>query len=241
MTFAVPPWMAKNAPGAAEAARAIARGHLTEPQRRRLERLIADNTARAWLEPLRRRRTKDKPGLTQEAMRAAHFEMMFKAFSAAEHPPIGRKKIKDIKEGLLTAASNLSQLARIIIVMSSYPQLAGMWSTYLLNRSDNPLLRGLPKDLELMGQVQEEIAGFFNAAGAHYKPEGPVPPAGRPGSKDALKTAVIRQLASVCEKHFGTPLYSTVATLVNASLGCDDIDRVSVRASLRAQRPRIVA
>jgi hypothetical protein len=236
--------MEKDAPGAAEAARTIARGHvtepLTEPQRRRLKRLIADNTKPAWLEPLRRR-DKSKPALTPEAIWAAHFEIMFEAFRAAEFLPIGRKKIKDLKEGLSTAGGILNQVARIIIEMSRYPQLWGMWSAYLRKHSDNPLLRGLPNDLELLGAVQEEIASFFNAAGAHYKPEGPVPPAGRPGSKDALKTAVIRQLANVCQKHFGTPLYSTVATLANASLGSDDIDRVSVRASLRGRRPRTVA
>jgi len=50
---------------------------------------------------------------------------------------------------------------------------------------------------------------------------------------EAHKTTVIRKLAQVCEKHFGSPMYGTVATLANASLGRTDIDAETVRASRR--------
>lgn len=58
-------------------------------------------------------------------------------------------------------------------------------------------------------------------------------PVGQPLDRDALKTTVIRQIARGCKRHFGTPMYSTVATLANASLGRSDIDADTVRGALR--------
>ena len=72
-----------------------------------------------------------------------------------------------------------------------------------------------------------------SAAATSYKPEGPVPPVRQVNDSEAHKTTVIRKLAQVCKKHFGSPMYGTVATLANASLGRTDIDAETVRASLR--------
>ena len=108
-----------------------------------------------------------------------------------------------------------------------------MWGVYRNSRRSDRVLHSLPDRPLAIADVLERIADFCERAATHYKHEGPIPPVRQVNDSEALKTTVIRQLAKVCKRHFGTSMYNTVANLANASLGRTDIDAVTVRASLR--------
>jgi hypothetical protein len=229
----IPDWMEKSAPGAAGAASTISRGNLTEAKRQRLARLTGEDTRHAWLEPLRRRQ-KSKKELSADELWAAHHELMFQAFRAPDSTPIGRLEIERAKLRLERIGTAAQDLAKEICEVSNDAQLEGIWSTY---RSQRPYaLANLPDRLPSLTVQLVWVADFFRRATTHYKPEGPVPPVGQPKDRDALKTTVIRQIAQTCLKHFNTGFPSTVATLANAALNCTDINRDSVRGSLRSAR-----
>ena len=236
----IPAWLHRLAPGAAQAARTINKSNLSDIQRDRLVRLTSDATRRAWVEP-RRRRRKTQRILTEDELWDAHHELMWESFRSADFDPIGRPQIEQSKARLGAISADAGKLAREIREVGNDLQLVGLWLTYRNNRRTDDLLRSLPDDLPLLPDVIDRLADFFEGAAPLYKPEGPVPPVGQPQGPEALKTTVIRRIANTCRKHFDTVLYSTVATLANASLGRTDISKETVRGSLRDIPPRTVA
>jgi hypothetical protein len=220
------------APGAAAAARVIVCDTLSDIQRRRLERLTSEATRRAWLEP-RRHRQKSRKQLSEEGLYQAHHELMWEAYRAVDFQPIGEPEIERSIGRLLDIRDAATNLARSISEAGSDVQLVGMWLAYRNNRRDDRLVQLLPDQLASVAKTFNCVADFFERAAVCQKPQGPVPPIGQPGSEDALKTTVIRQIAQTCQIHFGTVLYNTVATLAEAALGRTDIDRETVRGSLR--------
>jgi hypothetical protein len=224
--------MEESAPGAAAAARTISSGALTVSQRQRLERLTSEATKRAWLEPLRRRE-KNKKALSEPELWAAHHELMWEAFRAPDFPPIGRSEIDRAKTRLTKIGANAEKLANEIGEVGKDAQLEGQWFTYQKRNREIDQI-GLPYiGFASAATAIHGLADFFKLAATDYKVEGPVPPVGQPRDQEALKTTVIRQLAQVCKRHFGTPMYSTVATLANAALGRSDLDADTVRGAVR--------
>ena len=228
----IPTWMEVSAPGAAEAARVISHGALSDPQHERLGRLTNDDTKRAWLEP-RRRRRKDVKQLSETELWDAHHELMSEAYYAADHPPIGLPEIERLKEKLAQIQASLGSSAHNIWEIGNDVQLVGMWRKYRQNRPHDLPSRMLPDGLLLVATLLDRLSDFFQRAGQFYKPQGPVIPVGQPRDPDAAKTIVVRQIALVCRKHFGIPMRGTVAILANASLNRTDITRDTVRGSLR--------
>jgi hypothetical protein len=156
---------------------------------------------------------------------------MWEAFRAPEFQPIGRSETKRAKERLEELSTATECVANEVNQIGKDGQLEGMWLAY---RNRRPMLSQLlPGDLLSIATALHGLSDFFLRAAALYKPEGPVPPVGQPRDHDALKTTVIRQIAQVCKRHFGTPMYSTAATLANAALERDDIDDRIVQGSLR--------
>ena len=233
----IPSWMDEIAPGAAEAARAINRrainsGNLSGLQGERLARLTND-TCSVWREL--KRPHSSKRHLSDRELWEAQHELMYEAYRAADFQPASpreieqsKTKIKELGTAIFTSAQKLRTLGRDA-------QFEGMWGTYRNNenRRNDRVLHSLPNDPRAIADVLERIADFCERAATLYKPEGPVPPVPQVNDSEAHKTTVIRKLAQVCEKHFGSPMYGTVATLANASLGRTDIDAETVRASLR--------
>lgn len=232
---AIPAWMEKSAPGAADAARTISRGILSRAQQQRLARLTGDDTKIAWLEPLRRRKKSEKE-LSAAELWAAHFELMTEAFRAPDFRPLGKPEIKEAKERLEAVGTEAQQLAIEIREVGEDAQLYGLWGLYRGQYHDEALAN-LPDRLPSIASTLDGLADFFRRAALHYKPEGPVPPVGKPKNRNALKTTVKDKIAETCRKHFKTEFSTTVARLANASLNCTDIDRNSVRGS-RRKRPR---
>ena len=212
-------------------ARTISGWALTGSQRHRLERLTSEATRRAWLEPLHRRQ-KNKEALSQSKLWEAHYELMWEAFRAPGFQPIGQKKIDASRARLKQIAMIAEQLANEIGEVGRDMLLESLWVKYQRSRREDTLA-GPYEGLAPQTAALRRLADFFRRAAPLYTPQGPVRPVGQPRDRDALKTTVIRQIAQVCKKHFGTPMYSTVATLANASLGRDDIDDKTVRGSLR--------
>jgi len=228
--IAIPPWMEEHVAGAAAAARAIANGPISEPQRQRLERLTSDATRPAWMEPQRHRDKQRTKALPAADLWLAYHELLWEAYRAPDLQPIGRAAVEQEKQALLDTALAAAVLENLVLAASHDGQLAGMWGTYR-NRSTARL--ELPADLHGVVATLGKLADFFQRAAPHYKPAGPVPPTGKPKAADALKTMVIRKISAVCKAHFGSPLLSTIATLANASLDRTDIDRTAVQGSLR--------
>jgi hypothetical protein len=224
--------MDEHAPGAAEAVRIISRGELSDKQRGRLARLTSDATKSAWLE-LAVRRQKTKRKLSKKKLLEAQHELMWEAYRAADFAPTGEKEIEQAERRLEEIATAATKLSHDVSKAGEDLQMIGLWRTYRNNRRDDVFLQRLPDHLWDVATTIAHVGDFFQRAVPFYKFEGPVPPVGHPWDPDALKTTVIRQIAQTCQKHFGTSLYSTVATLANASVGCHEINRVLVRASLR--------
>jgi hypothetical protein len=218
------------APGAADAARSISSDpNLSQPQRDRLQRLVSE-TKLAWRE-LSMHRHESKRQLDPGELYDAQHELLVTAFYAADFQPIGQPEIDRLKEALAEIGEAATKLADEIWKAGKDVSLTARWRLYCYKHPD--LMKTLPDHLSGVAQLVNCIGSFFADAAPHYKPAGPVLPVGQPKSQDALRTEVIRKIASVCEKHFGTPLYSTVATLANASLNRNDITDVVVRGSLR--------
>jgi hypothetical protein len=232
LTIAIPSWMEELAPGAAAAARFIGGGALTRSQRRRLERLTNEATRRAWLEPLRPRQ-KNKKALSRPKLWAAHHELMWEAFRAPDFQPIGQKEIDRARVRLKQIGKIGEKFAKEIGDVGNDVQLEGLWVMYQKRRRGATLLGQPYETLASQATALRGLADFFSRTAAFYKPEGPVLPVGQPRDRDALKTTVIRQIAKVCKRHVGTPMYSTVARLANASLGRRDIDADTVRGAVR--------
>jgi hypothetical protein len=235
----IPSWMDEIAPGAAEAARAISRENLFGSQRERLARLTSELTRSVWREL--KRPHASKRHLSESDLWEAQHELFFEAYRAADFQPVSpleieqsKTRIKELGAAIFTSALELRSLGRDA-------QLAGMWGAYRnnKNRRSDRRLHSLPDHPLAVADVLERIADFCERAATLYKPEGPIPPVRQVKDSEAHKTTVIRQLAKVCKKHFGSPMYSTVAKLANASLGRTDIVDETVRASLRAPRRRI--
>jgi hypothetical protein len=228
----IPSWMDACAPGAADAARQIwADQGLSQGQRERLMRLASDATRSAWRELPRRHKSKRK--LSVEELRSAQDELMWEAYRAVDFRPIGRSETDRLKAKLEKIGTDAEELAHNISETGNDIQVEGLWRIYRKNRRTDDLLIALPDDIISVAGSLKRVGDFFGRAAPLYKPEGPVPHVGQPQDTDALKTTVIRQIAKTCKSHFGTVLYSTVATLANASLGRADITRISVRGSLR--------
>jgi hypothetical protein len=164
---------------------------------------------------------------------AAHHELMWEAFRAADFQPIGQTEIERAKARLTEIGTIAEKLANEIGEVGNDAQLDGLWITYLRRRREGSQIGQPYVRLGFLAAVLHGLADFFRRAATQFKPEGPVPSVGQPGDRDALKTTVIRQIGQVCKRHFGTPMYSTVATLANASLNRNDIDDQTVRGSLR--------
>jgi hypothetical protein len=234
-SIVIPSWMDKSAPGAAEAARTIGAGPLSASQRHRLQRLTSDATQSAWVETLRRR-NESKKALSESEVWEAHHEIMVEAHRAPDSPPIGNSEIQLSIKRLLGIGQAIESAARETRKVCNDAQLIGMWGVYRNKLRKEGSLEPLPDQLPSVVGALDQIADFFQRASKFYKPHGPVPPVGHPRGRDALKTTVIRQIAQTCQKHFGTVLHSTVATLANAALDRTDIDRNSVAGSLRRTR-----
>jgi hypothetical protein len=227
----IPDWMEKSAPGAAEAARMISgEEDLSESQQQRLVRLTGEDIRSAWQTTNSQAKRKK---LSEAELYAAHHELMWEAYHAADFPPVGHSEIEQAKARLEQIGKTAQRLAREIrAVGTGAPQLYGLWNRYRIRRPDDQILATLPDSLPSIATALDGLADFFRLAPPLYKPEGPVPSVERPKYHDALKTTVIRQIAKICEKHFGTPLLGTVARLANASLHRADIDSQTVRGSL---------
>jgi hypothetical protein len=101
-------------------------------------------------------------------------------------------------------------------------------------------LAKLPDSLPSIATALDGLADFFRLAAPLYKPEGPVPAVDRPNKREARRTRVIRKIALVCQQRFGAApqeLHNVIATLANASLDRHDIDRWTVRGSLKSSSP----
>jgi len=224
--------MNELAPGAAEAIRQIlADKRLSNAQRERLVRLASEQTRSAWQELLRPHRTKKK--LSNDELRKAQHEILWETYRAVDFMPIGGLEISQAKGRLEKIGRKAMELSEDISEVGDNAQMYGLWGLYRKNNRTDDLLMALPKNLLSLAKALKHVGDFFELAASNYKPEGPVARVGQPRDKDALKTTVIRQIAKVCKLHFGTVLYSTVATLANASLDRTDITRTSVRGSLR--------
>ena len=228
---AIPEWMEQDAPGAAEAVRMISLEDLSEPQRQRLARLVGEGTRYAWREPARNARANRKSP-TKEELWAAHFELLWEAYRAADFQPVGKREMKHAKEKLLEIETAAEDLAKKFREVGNDGQVRDLWHLYRHKRHDDEVLANLPNCL-YMATALDGFADFFRSAASIYKPEGAVPPVGQPKDLESLKTTVIRKIAETCERHFGTKLYGTVATLANASLDRDDLTAASVRSSVR--------
>jgi hypothetical protein len=224
--------MEKVAPGAAEAARLISRENLRKEQHRRLERLTSDSTRTAWEELGRPLRKSKKKELSKERLWEAQFQLMSVAYRAADIPLIGQREIEKAKKEISNSANSASKLARGLWIFGSDAQLVGLWWTYLKKRSSDPSSRFSSYPFVSFAVELGRLGGFLERAAALYKQE-PLSPVRNVKASTAPTTMVIRLIAGVSQKHLGTPLYSTIATLANASLGREDINDKTVRASLR--------
>jgi hypothetical protein len=233
---AIPDWMDKSAPGAADAVLTISREDLSEPQRQRLVRLTGEDTRYAWQEPARDAKARGK-NLSEEELRTAHFELMWESYRAADFAPAGKREIKQAKEKLAEIETATMDLAKKFHEIGNdemfYDLRHLLWHLYRHNHRDDEILANLPDCLS-MATALDGLADFFRSAAPIFKPEGPVPPVGQPKGPEALRTTVIRKIAKVCEKHFGDTLSGTVARLANAALNRNDITKESVRGSLKA-------
>jgi hypothetical protein len=231
---AIPEWMKKSAPGAADAARDISGWALSEAQQQRLARLIDKDTKSAWQTTNSQAKRKN---LSTEELRQAHHELMWEAFRAADFPPIGHSEIEQAKAKLEQIGKTAQRLAREIReVGTGAPQLYGLWNTYRSRRPDDGILAQLPDSLPSIATALDVLADFFRLAAPRYKPEGPVPAVDRPNNHDALRTVVIRRIELVCRQRFGATLSEAVAALANAALDRHDIDRWTVRGSLKPRK-----
>jgi len=232
---AIPEWMEKSAPGAADAARTISGWDLSESQQQRLARLTDKDTKSAWETTNSQAKRKN---LSTEELRQAHHELMWEAYRAADFQPVGHSEIKDKKARLADIGKTAQRLAREIRkVGTGSPELWGMWNRYRSRRPDDEILAKLPGSLPSIVTALDGLADFFRLAEPHCKPEGPVPPVDRPNYHDAPRTTVIRRIELVCQERFGAGLHAAVATLANAALDRHDIDRWTVRGSL-SRKPR---
>jgi hypothetical protein len=227
----IPLWMDQEAPGAAEAARLVWSGKLSDAQRERLQRLTSDDTRPAWHELHRKHSSKKL--LSDDEMRNAQLHLLNTAFSAADFPPISDAEIAERKANLAKIGVQITEAASNFRPIADDIRLDSLWQLYRFKRGNDRLLEILPDELVAIAGVLERIGDFCDRASKLYKPEGPVPPVGKPHDREAAKTTVIRAITEECEKWFGTSLYSTVATLANASLGRKDITRAKVRGSLQ--------
>jgi hypothetical protein len=227
----IPSWMDEIAPGAAEAARAISVGKLSRLQHERLARLTSEVTRSVWRE-LKRSHSSKRRLSDRELWKAQH-ELIYEAYRAADFQPVSPWEIEQSKTRIKELGAAIFTSALELRTLGCDKQLAGMWRAYRNNRRSDRLLHSLPDHPSALADVLEPIADFCERAATHYKPEGPIPPVRQVRDSEALKTTVIRNLAQVCEKHFGSRMYGTVANLANASLGRTDINAVTVRASLR--------
>jgi hypothetical protein len=233
----IPSWMDEIAPGAAEAARAISVGKPSRLQHERLARLTSEVTRSVWRE-LKRPHSSKRRLCDRELWKAQH-ELMYEAYRAADFQPVSPQEIEQSKTRIKELAAAIFTSALELRTLGCDKQFAGMWRTYRNNRRSDRVLHSLPDHPLAIADVLKRIADFCERAATPYKPEGPVPPVRQVKDSEAHKTTVIRKLAQVCENHFGSPMYGTVATLANASLGRADINAVTVRASLRAPRRKI--
>jgi hypothetical protein len=233
------------APGAANAARLISNEKLSKQQRERMQRLvvfnrnswspsagvrIVDKTKSAWLKLPVRRRGKQ---LSLDESHNAQFELMATTFYAADYAPMGKPEIEESKKRLTNNAINAATLALDILVDVRDAQMKGYWLTYK-NRRGNPLLQLLPDDLVDLPKLVELIADYYRAipnASHPYKPQGPIPPVGRPSNQSAKRLTFLLKIGDVCKKHFGRPLDDVAAMLWNANFPDDPIDGALVKKS----------
>jgi hypothetical protein len=232
LTILLPSWIENEVPGAAKAARLISREKLRKDQRQRLERLTSERTKSAWYELERPIKKSKKKELSKEQLWEAQFELMSVAFRAADLPPIGQREIMLAKKEISDLASSDAKLARGLWTFGSDAQLVGLWSLYLKNRSCGPTSRFSSYPFVPFAVELGRLGDFLERAADLYKKE-PIPPLRNVKASTAPSTIVIRLIADVCKRRLGTPMYSTVATLANASLGREDISDTTVRSSLR--------
>jgi hypothetical protein len=190
-------------------------------------------TRSVWRELKRPHSSKQR--LSESDLWKAQHELFFEAYRAADFQPVSPEEIEESKTRIKELGAAIFTSALELRTLGRDAQFAGMWGAYRnnKNRRSDRVLHSLPDHPAAIADVLERIVDFCERAATLYKPEGPVPPVRQVKDPEALKTTVIRHLAQVCEKHFGTSMYNTVANLANASLGRTDIDAVTVRASLR--------
>jgi hypothetical protein len=219
------------APGAADAARLISNGKLSKQQCERLQHLV-DKTESALLKLPVRHRGKQ---LSPDELYNAQFELMATAFYAADYAPMGEPEIEELKKRLTNIAMDAATLALDISVDVRDAQMKGYWLTYK-NCRGNPLLQLLPDDLVDLPKLVELIADYYRGilnASHPYKPEGPIPPVGRPSSQNAKRLTFIIKNESVGRKHFGKTLVRMIAALWNANFPNDEIDWTIIKKSLQ--------
>jgi hypothetical protein len=242
---AIPDWMKKVAPGAADMARDISGWALSESQQQRLarlmgkDRLTGEDIRSAWQKTNSQAKRKN---MSEAELYAAHRELMWEAYRAADFPPVGNSEIKEEKaklEQIGKAAQRLAREIREVDTVGPGWQLYGLWNRYRILRPDDQILATLPDSLPSIATALDGLADFFRLAAPHYKPQGPVPAVDRPNYRNARKTTVIHRIALVCQERFGAEpqeLHNVIATLANASLNCYDIDSGTVRGSLKPRK-----
>jgi hypothetical protein len=231
-TIAIPSWLDEIAPGAAQAARSISdEENLSDLQRERLERLTSELTKPVWVELQRDHSSKEK--LSKDKIIEAQHELMFVSFRAPDFLPISEKEVERSKNRLKELAGALKKLIGELREVSDNAQLPVMWGAYWKGRLYDPPFRLFSHDLPIVFEEMDRVADFYEVVAGPYKPAGPISPVKQVNDAEALKTTVIRHIAEICKKHFGTPMYRTVATLANATLNRTDITADTVRGSLR--------
>ena len=118
------------------------------------------------------------------------------------------------------------------------------WRIYRANRQNDEFLRDvIPDNLVGIAKALDYLSDFYKRVAdpdSGIRPGGPrLAVVQQPDSEKSLKRAVVIHIGGICRNHFRAPMYSTVTTLANLTLGCDDITQRTVREILRPYASRV--